>query len=59
MIFDLGGGAFDVSILELHNKVFTDKGKYENQYFGGEDFDNALVDYNIKKFYEMKKNKNR
>ena len=54
LIFDLGGGTFDVSILELHNKILTDKGKYEDQYFGCEDFDNALVYYNIKKFYEMK-----
>jgi len=55
LIFDLGGGTFDVSILELHNQVFTDKGKYGDPHFGGEDFDNALVDYCIDKFYEMKK----
>ena len=55
LIFDLGGGTFDVSILELHNQVFTDKGKFGDPHFGGEDFDNALVDYCIDKFYEMKK----
>ena len=34
---------------------FKDKGKFGNPHFGGEDFDNALVDYCINKFYEMKK----
>ena len=34
---------------------FKDKGKFGDPHFGGEDFDNALVDYCINKFYEMKK----
>ena len=55
LIFDLGGGTFDVSVLEVKNLVFTDKGKFGDPHFGGEDFDNALVDYCIDKFYEMKK----
>ena len=55
LIFDLGGGTFDVSILELKDLVFTDKGKFGDPHFGGEDFDNALVDYCIERFYEMKK----
>ena len=55
LIFDLGGGTFDVSILEVKNMKFTDKGKFGDPHFGGEDFDNALVDYCIDKFYEMKK----
>ena len=55
LIFDLGGGTFDVSVLELKDLVFTDKGKFGDPHFGGEDFDNALVDYCIDKFYEMKK----
>ena len=55
LIFDLGGGTFDVSVLELKDLVFTDKGKFGDPHFGGEDFDNALVDYCIEKFYEMKK----
>ena len=55
LIFDLGGGTFDVSILQVKNLVFEDKGKYGDPHFGGEDFDNALVDYCIEKFYEMKK----
>jgi L1 cell adhesion molecule like protein len=55
LIFDLGGGTFDVSVLELKDLVFTDKGKFGDPHFGGEDFDNALVDFCIDKFYEMKK----
>ena len=55
LVFDLGGGTFDVSILGVKNLNFTDKGKYGDPHFGGEDFDNALVDYCIDKFYEMKK----
>ena len=55
LIFDLGGGTFEVSVLEVKNMKFTDKGKFGDPHFGGEDFDNALVDYCIDKFYEMKK----
>ena len=55
LIFDLGGGTFDVSVLEVKGLVFTDKGKFGDPHFGGEDFDNALADYCIDKFYEMKK----
>ena len=55
LIFDLGGGTYDVSILELNGLIYTDKGKFGDPHFGGEDFDNALVDYCIDKFYEMKK----
>ena len=54
LIFDLGG-TFDVSVLELFDQFFTDKGKFGDLHFGGEDFDNPLVDYCIDKFYEMKK----
>ena len=55
LIFDLGGGTFDISILEVKNMKFTDKVKFRDPHFGDEDFDNALVDYCIDKFYEMKK----
>ncbi len=47
LIFDLDGGTFDVSVLEVKDLVFSDKGKFGEPHFGGEDFDNALVDYCI------------
>ena len=41
LIFDLGGGTFDISILEVKNMKFTDKVKFRDPHFGDEDFDNA------------------
>ena len=55
LVFDLGGGTFDVSILKLENKKFKVLEKFGDPHFGGEDFDNALVNHCINKFYEMKK----
>ena len=55
LIFDLGGGTFDVSILKVENLKFKVLEKFGDPHFGGEDFDNALVNYCIDKFYEMKK----
>ena len=55
LIFDLGGGTFDVSILKLENLKFKVLEKFGDPHFGGEDFDNTLVNYCIDKFYEMKK----
>ena len=55
LVFDLGGGTFDVSILKLENLKFKVLEKFGDPHFGGEDFDNALVNYCIDKFYEMKK----
>ena len=55
LIFDLGGGTFDVSILKVENLKFNVLEKFGDPHFGGEDFDNALVNYCIDKFYEMKK----
>ena len=54
LIFDLGGGTFDVSILKVENLKFKVLEKFGDPHFGGEDFDNALVNYCIDKFYEMK-----
>ena len=54
LIFDLGGGTFDVSILKVENLKFKVLEKFGAPHFGGEDFDNALVNYCIDKFYEMK-----
>ncbi|MDF2845202.1 MAG: molecular chaperone HscC [Herbinix sp.] len=49
MIFDLGGGTFDVSILELFDGVMEVRAIAGDNYLGGEDFTNLLVDYFIKK----------
>merc|ERR1711971_431157 len=45
MIFDLGGGTFDVSILTIEAGVFEVKATAGNTHLGGEDFDNRLVDH--------------
>ncbi len=44
-VFDLGGGTFDVTILEVDNKKFTVKAIGGNSHLGGQDFDNLLVEY--------------
>ena len=46
----LGGGTFDVSILELGDGVFEVKSTNGDTFLGGEDFDNAIVDYLISEF---------
>lgn len=45
MVFDLGGGTFDVSILEVGDGVFEVLSTRGNNRLGGDDFDNALMDY--------------
>ncbi|MEE9314543.1 MAG: molecular chaperone DnaK [Rhizobiaceae bacterium] len=44
-VYDLGGGTFDVSILEIGDGVFEVKSTNGDTFLGGEDFDNTLVDY--------------
>ena len=44
-VFDLGGGTFDVSILELGDGVFEVKATNGDTHLGGEDFDNLIVNY--------------
>lgn len=44
-IFDLGGGTFDVSILELGDGVFEVKSTHGDTFLGGEDFDQRIIDY--------------
>lgn len=51
LVFDLGGGTFDVSILQLGNGVFEVKATSGNNHLGGDDFDNVLVRWMIKAFY--------
>ena len=50
MVYDLGGGTFDVSILEVGDGVFEVLSTRGNNKLGGDDFDNALVDYLASEF---------
>ena len=49
-VYDLGGGTFDISILELGDGVFEVKSTNGDTSLGGEDFDNAIVNYLIAEF---------
>merc|ERR1712078_476776 len=53
-VYDLGGGTFDVSILELGDGVFEVKSTNGDTFLGGEDFDNAVVEYLISEFKKDK-----
>jgi len=50
LVYDLGGGTFDVSILELGDGVFEVKSTAGNNKLGGDDFDNRIMDYLIDTF---------
>jgi len=50
LVYDLGGGTFDVSILELGDGVFEVKSTSGNNKLGGDDFDEAVMDYLVKEF---------
>jgi len=50
LIFDLGGGTFDVSILTIEGGIFEVKSTAGNTHLGGEDFDNRMVDHFIQEF---------
>jgi molecular chaperone DnaK len=52
-VYDLGGGTFDISILELTSGVFEVKSTNGDTFLGGEDFDQRLVDYLAKRFSEQ------
>ena len=49
-VYDLGGGTFDISILELGDGVFEVKSTNGDTFLGGEDFDNTIVDYLLSEF---------
>ncbi|WP_319533333.1 molecular chaperone DnaK [uncultured Cohaesibacter sp.] len=49
-VYDLGGGTFDVSILEIGDGVFEVKSTNGDTFLGGEDFDMRLVDYLVEEF---------
>lgn len=53
LIFDLGGGTFDVSLLSITGGVFAVKATAGDTHLGGEDFDNALLEH-FKKEFERK-----
>ena len=50
LVFDLGGGTFDVSILELGDGVFEVKATNGNTHLGGDDFDNAVMNWMVSEF---------
>lgn len=50
LVFDLGGGTFDVSILELGDGVFEVKATNGDTHLGGDDFDNAIMDWMVSEF---------
>lgn len=50
LVFDLGGGTFDVSILELGDGVFEVKATNGNTHLGGDDFDKCVMDWMVSEF---------
>lgn len=55
LIFDLGGGTFDVSLLSIDNGVFEVKATAGDTHLGGEDFDNKLVEFCAAEFFKKEK----
>lgn len=55
LVFDLGGGTFDVSILQLGGGVFEVKATSGNNNLGGDDFDNCILRWMITRFQEQEK----
>lgn len=53
MVFDLGGGTFDVSILELGGGVFEVVATSGDNHLGGDDFDNAIANYIVEEFKKV------
>lgn len=53
LVYDLGGGTFDVSVLQLGDGVFEVKSTSGNNHLGGDDFDNVLVQWMINDFREQ------
>ncbi len=55
LVFDLGGGTFDVSILQLGDGVFEVLATAGNNHLGGDDFDNCILEWMISYFLEQEK----
>ena len=53
LVFDLGGGTFDVSVLQLGDGVFEVKATSGNNHLGGDDFDNVIVKWMNENFQEL------
>lgn len=49
-VYDLGGGTFDISILEIGSEVSEVRSTNGDTFLGGEDFDNALLKYLVDEF---------
>jgi len=49
-IYDMGGGTFDITILEVYNDVFNVLATNGNTYLGGEDFDNRILDWLLEEY---------
>src|SRR5581483_4190371 len=49
-VYDLGGGTFDISILEIGDGTFHVKATNGDTFLGGDDFDNLLIDYLVAEF---------
>jgi molecular chaperone DnaK len=50
LVYDLGGGTFDVSVLEIGEGVFEVKATSGNTHLGGDDFDDRIIDWLVKEF---------
>ena len=55
LIFDLGGGTFDVSLLTIDDRLFEVKTTAGDTHLGGSDFDNILVQYLVDEFKKKHK----
>nr|GEY54502.1 probable mediator of RNA polymerase II transcription subunit 37c [Tanacetum cinerariifolium] len=55
LIFDLGGGTFDVSLVNIGDGIFEVKGTDGDSRLGGEDFDNAMITYFVREFRRKQK----
>ena len=55
LVFDLGGGTFDVSVLQLGDGIFEVKSTSGNNHLGGDDFDNCIVEWMTQQFLEQEK----
>ncbi|MCB1198354.1 MAG: molecular chaperone DnaK [Bdellovibrionota bacterium] len=53
VVYDLGGGTFDISILEIHDGVFKVIATGGDTFLGGDDFDGELIDYVAGRFIEL------